>query len=105
MISEEGYTQIVRTYMLAARKSGEEVLRIYNNDQFDVQIKGDNFPLTQADTASHKAIKQILSDVFPTIPLLSEEGKHIPCRVRKKWKKYFCVDPLDGTKEFIKRNG
>jgi len=105
MISEEKYTQITQTFMLAAQKAGKEILRIYNDDQFDVQLKGDNSPLTQADTASHKVIKQILSEVFPTIPLLSEEGKHIPYEVRKKWKTYICVDPLDGTKEFIKRNG
>ena len=105
MESDEKYIMFIQTFMHAARKAGVAILRIYNSEDFNVQLKEDNSPLTLADTASHRAIKQTLREDHPSIPLLSEEGKHIPYKVRKHWNEYFCVDPLDGTKEFIKRNG
>jgi 3'(2'), 5'-bisphosphate nucleotidase len=105
MISDKVYAQFLQSFMHAARKAGEGILQVYNSDKFDVQLKGDDSPLTLADTASHRDIQQTLAEAFPTIPLLSEEGKHIPYRIRKRWKTYFCVDPLDGTKEFISKNG
>lgn len=90
-----------------AKEAGEEILRIYNDKTLsqDVDYKSDNSPLTQADMASNKVIVKALSDFFPDIPVLSEEGKSVSYSIRKKWKRFWLVDPLDGTKEFIKRNG
>jgi 3'(2'), 5'-bisphosphate nucleotidase len=83
----------------------EHNLKIYNEEDFDIEIKGDNSPLTRADIASHGKISEVLRHKFPDMPILSEEGKDIPYEIRRNWINYFCVDPLDGTKEFIKRNG
>lgn len=84
--------------------AGAEILEVYNTD-FDVDIKSDESPLTQADLASHRAIIAGLKQLTPTIPVLSEESAAIPFAVRQSWKQYWLVDPLDGTKEFVKRNG
>ncbi len=85
--------------------AGNAILEIYNSDDFEVEIKSDNSPLTKADRLSHQIIKEGLTKSFPQIPVLSEEGKEIPYEERKYWDKFWLVDPLDGTKEFIKRNG
>ncbi len=86
--------------------AGKAILAVYESSRESiVQIKSDNSPLTEADTASHEIILKELSAAFPDIPLLSEEGKEIPFSVRKEWKSLFIADPLDGTKEFISRNG
>jgi len=87
----------------AAIKAGEEILKIYHNENFDIEIKSDDSPLTTADRNAHKIIVENLSAT--SIPILSEEGKNIPFVERSKWNQYWLVDPLDGTKEFIKRNG
>ena len=87
----------------AALYGGIEILEVYNNEETQVEVKGDDSPLTQADTRAHKAIMSLLE---PTgIPVLSEEGKHLPFNERSSWSRLWIVDPLDGTKEFIKRNG
>lgn len=87
----------------AAIEAGKEILKIYESGEFDVQLKGDDSPLTQADLASHH---KIVSFLEPTqTPVLSEEGKTIPYATRKDWNQLWIVDPIDGTKEFIKRNG
>ena len=88
-----------------ALKAGEEILNVYNSDDFDIQTKTDKSPLTRADTTSHNLIKKSLSELEPDIPVLSEEGVSIPYEERKNWKRFWLVDPLDGTKEFIKKNG
>ncbi len=89
--------------------AGEAILEIYNSDDFvnatDVQTKGDDSPLTKADLAAHKHIVAALEKLTPEIPILSEESANIDWATRKSWKRYWLVDPLDGTKEFIKRNG
>ena len=87
----------------AAIAAGNAIMEIYNGDDFDVQIKGDSSPLTLADIASHDIIEQFLAKT--NIPVLSEEGKSIPYDERKNWSLLWIVDPIDGTKEFIKRNG
>ncbi|MBC3845176.1 3'(2'),5'-bisphosphate nucleotidase CysQ [Winogradskyella echinorum] len=87
----------------AALEAGKEILEIYHSDDFEVELKGDNSPLTKADLASHNVIMSHLSKT--DIPVLSEEGKSIPYTSRKDWKQLWIVDPIDGTKEFIKRNG
>ncbi len=91
------------TLMLrAAIEAGNRILQIYKTN-FDVEYKADNSPLTQADLQAHQIIEEILKP--SEIPILSEEGKDIPYEERKNWKKLWLVDPLDGTKEFVKRNG
>ena len=87
----------------AAIAAGKEILKIYESGDFGVQLKGDDSPLTKADLGSHH---KIISFLEPTgIPVLSEEGKAIPYQERKNWKQLWIIDPIDGTKEFIKRNG
>lgn len=88
-----------------AQEAGEVILKIYNQDTFLQQVKSDNSPLTEADIASHQLIEKKLKKLTPTIPILSEESCNIPYDKRKKWQCYWLIDPLDGTKEFIKRNG
>lgn len=86
----------------ASLKAGEEILKVYKTD-FSVEKKEDRSPLTLADKNSHKIISEILAATG--IPVLSEEGRDIPFSERKKWERLWIVDPLDGTKEFVKRNG
>ncbi|MFT4205098.1 MAG: 3'(2'),5'-bisphosphate nucleotidase CysQ [Chitinophagaceae bacterium] len=87
--------------------SGNTIMAIYNDatQEFDISFKDDLSPLTKADKQSHKIIKDTLYKLYPDIPLLSEEGADIDYEERKGWTMYWCVDPLDGTKEFIKKNG
>ena len=86
-----------------AIKAGEEILKYYNDD-IDVTHKDDSSPLTKADLASNKIIMNALQQLDRTIPILSEESL-VEWKERKNWTKYWLVDPLDGTKEFIKQNG
>jgi len=88
-----------------AKDAGDKILEIYNKESFDHQLKIDNSPLTEADIASHNLITQQLNEITPTIPILSEESSTISWQERKQWDYYWLVDPLDGTKEFIKKNG
>ena len=88
-----------------AYQAGQAIMEIYNSEDFNVEVKGDGSPLTKADKAAHLVIVAGLEKHFPEIPVLSEEGKNIPYETRKSWRTFFLVDPLDGTKEFIKRNG
>ena len=95
--------QLLNTAITAALQAGKAILEIYHSGEFDVEIKGDNSPLTKADTASHNVIMSYLTET--DIPVLSEEGRDISYQERKDWKQLWIVDPIDGTKEFIKRNG
>ena len=95
--------QLLHTAITAALEAGKAILEIYHSGEFDVEIKGDNSPLTKADTASHNVIMSYLTKT--DIPVLSEEGRDIPYQERKDWSQLWIVDPIDGTKEFIKRNG
>ncbi len=87
-----------------ARNAGDAIMDIYQGE-FDVELKGDSSPLTAADRASHEVIVAGLQETTPEIPILSEEGRDIPYAERRNWQCFWLVDPLDGTKEFIKRNG
>lgn len=87
-----------------ARRAGTAILEIYDQD-FDVSLKSDNSPLTQADLASHRVICAALAKLDPETPLLSEESSGIPWSERRQWHRYWLIDPLDGTREFVKRNG
>ena len=95
--------QSLNTAITAALQASKAILEIYHSGDFDVEIKGDNSPLTKADTASHNVIMSYLEST--DIPVLSEEGRDISYLERKIWKRLWIVDPIDGTKEFIKRNG
>ena len=88
-------------------EAGKKILEIYHDEKLskEVEHKSDNSPLTLADKASNEVIVDQLQKHYPDIPILSEEGKSIDYKDRKNWKKFWLVDPLDGTKEFIKRNG
>jgi len=94
---------LLTTAILAAEKACAEILTVYHSNDFQAEAKGDNSPLTLADRKAHHAITAILQ-ASSTYPILSEEGKTIPYTERKDWNYFWMVDPLDGTKEFIKRN-
>jgi 3'(2'), 5'-bisphosphate nucleotidase len=87
-----------------ARRAGAAIMEIYQQD-FAVRHKDDGSPLTQADMAAHKLIHDGLQSLTPDLPMLSEESREIPWSERAQWSSYWLVDPLDGTKEFINRNG
>ena len=87
-----------------AREAGERILEVYDRD-FTVVSKMDASPLTAADIASHRHIVDGLGRLTPDIPVLSEESREIPWETRREWPEYWLVDPLDGTKEFVNRNG
>ncbi|GLR19247.1 3'(2'),5'-bisphosphate nucleotidase CysQ [Portibacter lacus] len=88
-----------------AINAGHAILKIYESDDFGVEVKGDDSPLTKADQAANTIICDGLVTLFPEIPIISEENKEVPYEVRKDYDYFWLVDPLDGTKEFIKRNG
>ncbi len=88
-----------------ALKAGLEVMKIYNQKDFGVEFKEDLSPLTIADRKSHQTIISQLKKHFREIPILSEEGPDISYSERRDWDLYWLIDPLDGTKEYIKRNG
>jgi len=87
-----------------AHEAGRCILEIYATD-FAVTDKADESPLTAADLASHNAIVAGLERLTPGIPILSEESASIPYEERARWRDYWLIDPLDGTREFVKRNG
>lgn len=96
------HSELLLLAIEAAVKAGGEILKIYNTD-FKVEIKSDSTPVTIADKA---ASQSIISDLSTTkIPVLSEEDEHFSYENRSKWERIWIVDPLDGTKEFVKRNG
>tara|TARA_B100000683_G_scaffold233593_1_gene236303 strand:- start:323 stop:1147 length:825 start_codon:yes stop_codon:yes gene_type:complete len=87
----------------AALKGGVSIMEVYDGDDFQIEKKADESPLTLADSKAHNSIVEILERT--EYPILSEEGKHLAFKDRKEWNVFWLVDPLDGTKEFIKRNG
>ncbi|MEO5566682.1 MAG: 3'(2'),5'-bisphosphate nucleotidase CysQ [Luteimonas sp.] len=88
-----------------ARDAAAAILRVYGGE-FTVERKHDNSPLTAADLASHRCILEGLAQVSPDIPVLSEESAiEVPAQLRRQWPRMWLVDPLDGTREFVKRNG
>ena len=87
----------------ASLKAGIEIMNVYESDNFNVEIKGDDSPLTKADKNANDIINSFL--IPTTIPIISEENKQTDFSERKEWNTCWIVDPVDGTKEFIKRNG
>ena len=102
MIDKTEKKILLQDAIRAALAGGVEILDVYEN-HFDVEYKEDKSPLTEADKRAHKAIVKILDE--SGIDVLSEEGKQLPYETRQKWHTLWVVDPLDGTKEFIKQNG
>lgn len=92
-----------------ARLAGDAILQVYHSENFavnaNIQTKSDDSPLTKADLAAHNIIVNQLEKLFPAIPCLSEESEELTFEERKQWRQCFIIDPLDGTKEFIARNG
>ncbi|MFZ5579511.1 MAG: 3'(2'),5'-bisphosphate nucleotidase CysQ [Pseudomonadota bacterium] len=87
-----------------ALEAGKAIMRVYAGD-FEVVAKHDHSPVTEADLAAHRLIEDGLRALTPAYPVLSEEGSDIPFETRRGWARYWLVDPLDGTREFVRRNG
>ena len=88
-----------------AQKAGAEIMDIYQKEDFQIEVKSDDSPLTIADKASNQIIVDSLKELYPQLPIISEENKQLSYSDRENWDWCWLVDPLDGTKEFIKRNG
>ncbi len=98
------HQELIKPLVALAKAAGDRILEVYATD-FSVQSKTDESPLTQADLASHRTIVPGLRDLAPDIPVISEEGGLPPFAERRQWHRYWLIDPLDGTKEFVSRNG
>ena len=86
-------------------EASREILEVYERDDFGVEHKEDDSPLTEADRRANEVIVARLTERYPDIPVLSEESREVPYADRSGWERFWLVDPVDGTKEFIKRNG
>lgn len=104
MLSPSELQQLLPVAITAAERASKIILEVYNSGDFQTERKDDHSPLTIADKRSHESIVKDLAK-SSSIPILSEEGKDIPYAQRKHWSVFWLVDPLDGTKEFLKRNG
>ena len=98
-------SSLVSEVVAIAESAGEAVMTVYAGADLGTRYKEDDSPLTRADLASHRLIKARLEALTPHIPVLSEESKAVPFEERRAWSLFWLVDPLDGTKEFVKRNG
>jgi len=97
-------TELIEQLIDLSIEAGDAILEIYDSE-IDVQVKSDNSPLTKADLKSNSIIVKRLKTLVPNIPILSEEEADISFNVRSKWNEYWLIDPLDGTKEFVNKNG
>ena len=95
--------EVVLDILNIAIDAGKEILKIYKKN-FNVDFKADNSPITEADINSNNLIKKRLIEIEKNIPILTEESL-VNWKTRREWKKYWLIDPLDGTKEFVNRNG
>lgn len=86
-------------------EAGRAIMKVYEGADFDISYKEGNSPLTRADTDANDVIVEALKTLTPQVPILSEECKEAPYSERKEWQRFWLVDPLDGTKEFIKKTG
>lgn len=87
-----------------AKEAGDAIMEIYEKD-FTIEYKDDKSPLTEADLKSNEIICSALTNLYPNIPIISEENKEVPYIARKIWDYFWLIDPIDGTKEFIKKTG
>jgi 3'(2'), 5'-bisphosphate nucleotidase len=103
-VTENAHGVALMPLLEAAREAGAAILEVYGRD-FEVDYKEDQSPLTEADKASNEVIMKFLRSGHPDVPVISEENKQLEYGERRNWSRFWLVDPLDGTKEFIKRNG
>jgi 3'(2'), 5'-bisphosphate nucleotidase len=102
-MKQETLTELLSTAIHASIEAGIAIMEVYDSGDLETNLKKDQSPLTVADLRSHAVISSVLQETG--YPILSEEGGDIPYDERKKWGSFWMIDPLDGTKEFIKRNG
>ena len=102
---ETDYLKIAEEVGQVTRRAGAAIMEVYGSDDFGVERKADNSPLTRADRAANEVIVAGLRKLTLQAPVVSEEGKDILYAERQQYTRFWLVDPLDGTKEFIKRNG
>lgn len=105
MIDTRQLDTLVDPLIDISRRAGAAIMKIYDADNADIEIKQDSSPVTSADLAANAVICESLQMLTPTVPIVSEENKHQPYATRSTYEEHWIVDPLDGTKEFIKRNG
>ncbi len=105
MMTKLTITEILKPTLELAKQAGQAILEIYEQADVGTTYKDDKSPLTAADLASHNVLVTSLNQLTPEIPILSEESKTIAIEERQSWQRFWLLDPLDGTKEFIKRNG
>jgi len=96
---------ILDRVVAVSRQAGDAILEVYARSDLGVQMKADNSPLTQADLAAHNVLMAGLSNLLEGVPVLSEEAEAPSFTERSQWQRYWIIDPLDGTKEFVKRSG
>ncbi len=104
-LTQEIVEKYIKEIILSSREAGLAIMEIYNQDDLGIQSKSDESPLTKADLAANKILCDTLRRISPEIPIISEENETISYMDRAGWEYCWVVDPLDGTKEFIKRNG
>ncbi|MBV8783433.1 MAG: 3'(2'),5'-bisphosphate nucleotidase CysQ [Gammaproteobacteria bacterium] len=97
--------QLLGPVAAIARRAAQEILAVYGSGSFATTLKEDDSPLTRADTRAHALIAAALAELTPQVPVLSEEGGTAAWAQRRLWTRYWLVDPLDGTREFLARNG
>ena len=98
------FTEILEEVRTIARVAGDAIMSVYARN-FNVELKADHSPVTEADRSADGIISSRLAQLHPVLPVLSEESAPTPWEERRRWRRYWLVDPLDGTKEFVKRNG
>ena len=101
---EQDLKELLDPVIKVAYAAGKVIMEVYDAG-FDVEEKSDNTPVTEADLAANKVVIESLQDLTPHLPILTEESDKNPFAVRQQWDRYWLIDPLDGTREFIKRNG
>ncbi len=104
IFSNERKKELLDGLLVLVEQAGKAIIEIYQND-IHVERKSDNSPLTKADKIAHEIISAGLMELQSDLPIISEEGVHLSFEIRKNWRTYWLIDPLDGTKEFINRNG
>ncbi len=104
-MSYEALDPLLEPVRRVAEAAGERIMEVYQSADFEVETKENDTPLTRADRAAHAHIRDGLRELTPDLPQLCEEGDPVSPEERRRWSRYWLIDPLDGTREFIKRNG
>lgn len=101
---EQDLKELLSPVIQVAYAAGKVIMEVYEAD-YEVEEKSDHTPVTEADIAANKVVIEALQELTPHLPILTEESDKNPYQVRQQWERYWLIDPLDGTREFIKRNG